>query len=189
MTRQRILGAILAGGESRRFGSDKAVAEWRGRRLIDHVAERLGKVADALVVAGGTRAEIMAVPDVPRAGLGPLGGIAGALAHAAAQGFDAVVTLPCDTPEVPGEVLAALVAQEGAAVLEGLPVAGRWPVGLAAPLARWLEAAEDRSMRAWVGEIGAARLAHPPIANVNRRQDLAGIEGPPRSPARAPKDD
>lgn len=173
--RAPVLGVILAGGESRRFGSDKAVAQWRGRRLIDHVADRLGAVSDALVVAGGAREGFVAVPDLPRGGLGPLGGIAGALAHAAAHGFEAVVTLPCDTPQVPHTVLAMLASAEGAAVLEGLPVAGRWPADQAERLAAWLEAAEDRSIRAWARQIGAARLPHVPIVNVNRQEDLAEL--------------
>lgn len=171
----RLLGAILAGGEARRFGSDKAAAEWRGRRLIDHVAARLGPVTDALVVAGGPRAGFVTVPDAPRPGLGPLGGIAGALAHAAAEGFGAVVTLPCDTPNVAEDVLAALARAQGPAVLAGLPVAGRWPTALARPLAIWLETAQDRSMRAWVLHSGAMRLAHAPIANVNSVGDLEAL--------------
>ena len=28
---------ILAGGRSTRFGSDKGLVKWRGRRLVDHV--------------------------------------------------------------------------------------------------------------------------------------------------------
>ena len=50
--RPAILGAILAGGQARRFGSDKAQALWRGRRLIDHVADALGSQTTALVVCG-----------------------------------------------------------------------------------------------------------------------------------------
>ena len=170
-----ILGAILAGGEARRFGSDKALATWRGRRLIDHVADRLAMVADALVIAGGARDGFVAVPDRPRAGLGPLGGIAGALAHAEANGFEAVVTLPCDAPDVPEVLLRALAAAPGAAFFKGLPVAGRWPVMLATPLADWLDAAEERSMRAWTSAISATALPHPPLANVNRPGDLAAL--------------
>jgi molybdopterin-guanine dinucleotide biosynthesis protein A len=33
----RILGSILAGGGSTRFGSDKALAQFAGRQLIEHV--------------------------------------------------------------------------------------------------------------------------------------------------------
>ena len=170
-----ILGAILAGGEARRFGSDKALAQWRGRRLIDHVADRLALVTDTLVIAGGMRDGFVAVPDRPRAGLGPLGGVSGALAHAAANGFAAVLTLPCDTPEVPDDLLRPLAAMPGAAFLEGLPVAGRWPATLAEPLADWLGSAEDRSMRAWTAAIGATAIPHAPLANVNRSEDLARL--------------
>lgn len=176
MTCPRLLGAILAGGAARRFGSDKALAPWRGRPLVDHVAERLAMVADTLVLAGGARAGFVAVPDRPRAGLGPLGGIAGALAYGAANGFEAVVTLPCDTPDVPAGLLRTLAATPKAAYLERLPVAGRWPVALAGPLADWLDATQDRSVRAWVAAIGAAALPHAPLANINRPGDLAALE-------------
>jgi molybdopterin-guanine dinucleotide biosynthesis protein A len=175
MMHPRLLGAILAGGESRRFGSDKALARWRGQRLIDHVADRLTTVVDTLVIVGGARDGFVAVADWPRAGLGPLGGIAGALAHAATHGFAAVVTLPCDTPEVPDSLLRTLAGAAGAAVLEGLPVAGRWPAALAGSLADWLDAAEDRSMRAWTAAIGATAIPHAPLANINRPADLAAL--------------
>ena len=35
------LGAVIAGGRSSRFGSDKAMALWQGRPLIDHAIDRL----------------------------------------------------------------------------------------------------------------------------------------------------
>ncbi len=43
-------GIILAGGRSRRFGSDKATAEIAGRTLSQHVAGRLSEVCSELVI-------------------------------------------------------------------------------------------------------------------------------------------
>ena len=47
----KTLGAILAGGGSRRFGSDKAAAWLDGRALIDHVAGRVADYLDAGTIA------------------------------------------------------------------------------------------------------------------------------------------
>ena len=48
----RVLGAILAGGRSSRFGSDKALALIDERPMLDHVSERLAVQCDGLVVIG-----------------------------------------------------------------------------------------------------------------------------------------
>ena len=63
MTAARILGAVLTGGRSSRCGSDKAAAEWQGRRLADHAAALLGHHVDAVVMVGGA-----GLPDRPRPG-------------------------------------------------------------------------------------------------------------------------
>ena len=49
----RILGAVLAGGASARFGSDKAMAQFAGKPLIEHqaVAFRLADMATQIAVA------------------------------------------------------------------------------------------------------------------------------------------
>ena len=41
---------VLAGGGSSRFGSPKALVQWRGKRLIDHVIERLGPFGDTTIL-------------------------------------------------------------------------------------------------------------------------------------------
>lgn len=43
--------AILAGGQSRRMGHDKAEVHFRGKRLIDHVVQRLEQQADQIVLS------------------------------------------------------------------------------------------------------------------------------------------
>eukprot|EP00611_Tribonema_gayanum_P009759 TRINITY_DN19634_c0_g1_i1.p3 TRINITY_DN19634_c0_g1~~TRINITY_DN19634_c0_g1_i1.p3 ORF type:complete len:108 (-),score=11.69 TRINITY_DN19634_c0_g1_i1:38-361(-) len=73
-TRPVRLGAILAGGQARRFGSDKAQALYEGARLIDRVAAALAAQCEAVVVCGREEAGFACIPDWPESGLGPLGG-------------------------------------------------------------------------------------------------------------------
>ncbi len=166
-----LLGAILAGGASRRFGSDKAAALWRGVALLDHVAARLRGQCDALVVIGREWPGLTGVADVPAPGLGPLGGLAGALAYGLSRGHAAVLTSGCDLPDLPLDLAERLVRPN--AVAAGQPLLGLWETGLAGRLAGYLAATEDRSLRGWVREVGA-READLPIAprNVNRPDDL-----------------
>ncbi|HSF13587.1 MAG TPA: NTP transferase domain-containing protein, partial [Erythrobacter sp.] len=48
----KLLGAILAGGQARRFGSDKAQALYQGARLIDRVASALAAQCESVIVCG-----------------------------------------------------------------------------------------------------------------------------------------
>ena len=47
-----ILGCVLAGGQSQRFGSDKALAELAGRSLLARAVDALWGWCEAVVVVG-----------------------------------------------------------------------------------------------------------------------------------------
>lgn len=49
--REGVSGIILAGGNSRRMGRDKAFLPWGNTTLIEHLLERLRPVTDELIVA------------------------------------------------------------------------------------------------------------------------------------------
>ncbi len=169
----RLLGAILAGGVGRRFGSDKALAPLAGQPLIAHVAARLAPQAESLVVCGRDWASLPRLDDRPRAGLGPLGGLCAALAHAEALGLDAVLTAPVDAPTLPRDIGALLGKGRAPAVLAGQPLIGLWPSALATPLLRYLEGAADLSVQRWVTAAGARRVRGPILPNINTPDDLA----------------
>lgn len=166
------LGAIFAGGQARRFGSDKAAAEIGGMALIDHVAARLRPQVDRLVVIGRTWPGLESVADIPSPGLGPLGALAGALAYAGQAGFGDVLTSGCDLPDLPPDLAERLAP--GPAVVAGQPLLGLWPAALAGELHEHLQRDGDRAMRSWIAQARARRIAlDRPLANINTREELA----------------
>src|SRR5262245_61947659 len=72
-TRPGLTGFILAGGKSARMGRDKALLDWHGRTLLDHMSDLVARVTDDVRVVGRDP-----LPDRLQ-GLGPLSGIATAL--------------------------------------------------------------------------------------------------------------
>ena len=79
-----------------------------------------------------------------------------------------------DVPDLPHDI-AALLAGEGAAILESQPVVGLWPVD-AGPVLEAFLAGGGRSLYRFADHIGARRLElAAPLMNVNRPEDL----GPP----------
>jgi molybdopterin-guanine dinucleotide biosynthesis protein A len=162
----KTLGAVLAGGRSSRFGSDKALAMLGGRTLLDHALAALRPHCDAVIVVG--RGE---VADWPRPDMGPLGGIAGALIHAADRGFDRVLTAPVDCVRLPDDLRALL--EPGPAFLETQPVIGLWPVTALNELRALLEDGSDHAVRFYARRIGARAVQSdfvPP--NINSLADL-----------------
>lgn len=162
---------MLAGGRSSRFGTDKAAALLHGRRLLDHVRGLLATRADVVVVVGRAGG----IPDCPGPDLGPLGGIAGALDHAATHGFDTVLTAGCDMPHLPPALLDALLRRAPSYCVDA-PVLGHWPAACGAQLLAHIEASSRRSVQGWARSIGALPVVSPePIANINTPEDLLAL--------------
>ncbi|EZP49034.1 hypothetical protein BW41_03702 [Sphingomonas sp. RIT328] len=127
--------------------------------------------ADAVVVVGRDDG----VCDRPHAGLGPLGGIAGALAYGAAHGYASVLTLPCDMPLLPEPLLPALLRRAPSFCLDA-PVIGHWPSALAPSLLRHIAESPRRSVQNWARSIGALPIPSPaPLVNVNTPDDLLAL--------------
>ena len=166
-----VVGFVVAGGESRRMGRDKALLPWGGADLLDHALARLRAVAsDVRILCGPEeRYRDRGLPverDLVR-GAGPLAGIlTGLLAAAGRPGL----FLAVDLPHVPVALLARLVERaEGCDAV--VPVSPRGPEPLCAVYGpRCLEpirgrvAAGDLKMTAFwpdvrVLELGAAELA------------------------------
>lgn len=167
----KILGIVLAGGQSRRFGSDKALALLDGRPLIDHALAALAG-CDAIAVAGRDWPGTLSLPDRPGPGLGPLGGLAAALHHAAGNGFSHVASLPVDCPGLrPGWWTQLAPAPAHA---RGQPLAGLWPVELARGLGDDLSGGVRR-VQDWTASVGAAAVDLGDLANMNWPADLAAV--------------
>lgn len=170
-----MLGVVLAGGLSSRFGSDKALAELGGMSLLDRAVAGLGRWCETVIVAGREAAPVETVPDWPRAGMGPLGGVAAGLRYARSNGFESVLTCGVDSVDLPGD-LDQLLAQPPA-FLASQPVVGHWPVSAQTAIERILDGSGRHSMRAFAEAVGAREVqleAKP--ANINTPEDLAEAE-------------
>jgi molybdopterin-guanine dinucleotide biosynthesis protein A len=153
------LGAVLAGGQSRRFGSPKQIAELDGTRLIESVARALRAAgAHAVAITG------LDLPDLSHLlpcrvdvlpGRGPLGGVHTALVWARELGLTGTLCVACDTPFIPTTLLRK-IAEIGEAS-PGSVVAAETtdPRGLE-PLCAWYPTAAIQEIEVRLGE---ARLS------------------------------
>ena len=171
--RAKTLGAVLAGGQSARFGSDKALARLGEASLLQHAIASLQlSCAEVLVIGreGG-------IADWPKPGMGPLGGIAGALRCAQAHGFEEVLSCGVDSIGLPENLLTLL--SPSPAYVDSQPVIGLWPVRALADVEAILAGDGRHSMRALAETIAARRVKLPAQPfNINTPQDLADLATP-----------
>ena len=92
---------ILAGGKSRRFGSDKAIFEFEGKPLVLHVADGVSALSETLTVVAESPDKysslgLHTIADItPHQG--PLGGLKTALTHRLENHGDGIaVLIACD---------------------------------------------------------------------------------------------
>ncbi len=176
---------ILAGGKSRRFGSDKALATWRGVPLIQRLARQLAPASSA-VVAVAERADKYTDLGLPTIGdrvpnRGPLGGLLTVFEHAPEDAWCLVVT--CDQVVLEAHWIAALAASRGTCRAVAFREAERWhpfPGFFRASLrseARDAVAAERLSVQRFLDAVDAWGVPlpddWPPLVQANTPDDLA----------------
>jgi molybdopterin-guanine dinucleotide biosynthesis protein A len=193
-----VLGLILAGGLARRMGGgDKVLRTLGGRTLLERVTGRLAPQCPAglMLSANGDPTRFSGfpgpvLPDGVAGHPGPLAGILAGLDHAAAfhADVDAVVSVSCDAPFLPLDLVARLAAAREPAAI---PVAASgdrehytvalWPIHLRAELRAALVERGERRVGGFIGRHGAAVVRWPiepidPFLNVNTPEDLETAE-------------
>src|SRR5512141_1711894 len=114
----QICGLVLAGGQGRRMGGvDKGLQSLQGRPMIEHVIERLRPQVSRVLINANQNLERYAqfgcpvVPDRVGGFAGPLAGLDAGLHRTDAL---LIVTVPCDSPFLPHDLVARLATARSA---------------------------------------------------------------------------
>ena len=191
----KVVGLLLAGGQSRRMGGgDKALRLLGGIALLDRVIERLRPQVDALVLnANGDHARfarfaLPVVADSIPGFAGPLAGVLAGLDWAISHRPDCpyVVSVATDAPFLPADFVARLAhgldearADLACAASGGRshPVFGLWPVWLRDDLRRAVVDQAISKVDLWTARYVLATVPFDdqpvdPFFNANRPEDL-----------------
>jgi len=105
MNINNILGVVLAGGKSQRFGTDKSQVKLQNKLLIDYILEEIiSQFNEILIIANNQinfrQSENISVIKDLKTGLGPLGGILTAMKWIKENNkrYEWISTFPSDSP-------------------------------------------------------------------------------------------
>lgn len=113
---QPVTGIVLAGGRGSRMGHvDKGLVELDGKRLVEHVIDRIRDHVDELIISCNRNLEIYqqygtVVPDRNPGFPGPLMGI---LSAAEEVSSPLCLVVPCDMPRLPDDLCPRLLSTLG----------------------------------------------------------------------------
>ncbi len=190
--REQVTALVLAGGRATRMGgTDKGLVPLAGRPMIAWVLDAVAPQAARVLVNANRNLDAYGsfgfevVPDAHPGFLGPLAGLVTGMTHAA-TGF--VITAPCDSPLVAGDLVERLhsaclaesadiaVAHDGQRLQ---PVFALARTSLKSDLENWLESGE-RKIDRWFARHRTVQVDLSDRAetfiNVNNPEDRDALE-------------
>ena len=119
MNEHNILGAILAGGKSKRMGKDKLFLEINNKKLIEHTIDKVKKYLKEVIIITNqdneffSKNNLITVKDCIEGQLGPLVGILTAMKWAKENLTKCswIATFPCDTPFFPESIIRSFIKE------------------------------------------------------------------------------
>jgi molybdopterin-guanine dinucleotide biosynthesis protein A len=186
-----VAGIILAGGISRRMGGgDKGEIVIGGKTILERIIEALGQQVGQLVInANGdpSRFQKYGLPvlsDAFESYAGPLAGMLAGLEWARRHGYSTAVTVTCDTPFLPRNLVTRLQEAGAFRICANAASGGRihhaighWRSVVAHDLRHSLEDLEIRKVADWTSRLDPAIAEWPiepydPFFNINKPNDL-----------------
>jgi molybdopterin-guanine dinucleotide biosynthesis protein A len=187
-----VTGWILAGGKGSRMGGvDKGLQAFRGRRLIDHVFERLAPQVGGVIINANQNQDayrtfgVRVVSDAIGNFAGPLAGLHAGLS-VSKRPF--LASVPCDSPFLPEDLIARLygrIDETGAELAVAKtgdrphPVFSLMRRGVLDHLSDFLKEG-GRKIDAWYATLSVVEVAFDDEAetfsNINTLEELASYE-------------
>ena len=117
MTENNILGVVLAGGKSRRFGSDKSSVKLGDKSLIEHTISKIeNNFKEILIITNNENIifnnnNVFLINDIIKGYLGPLVGVLTAMdwVKKNKKNYNWIATFPCDTPFFDQSVIETII--------------------------------------------------------------------------------
>jgi len=192
MDHSKILGVVLAGGKSLRFGEDKSQVKLNNKSLIDHIlSEILTEFKELLIVSNNSiefnKSEKISIISDFKNNLGPLGGVLTAMKWIKDNNKDYqwISTFPTDTPFFKNQILKdfhdKINLKNGKLFFiksnnTRHNIFGLWSLDLADKLEKDLENG-DRKVEDWANKVGVNIIdmqfeKNDPFFNINTKEDL-----------------
>ena len=192
MDHNNILGTVLAGGKSQRFGEDKSQVKLGDKLLIDYIlSEVIEEFKEILVVSNSLidfrKSEKITVIEDIKKNLGPLGGVLTAMKWIKDNNKDYkwISTFPADTPFFKHSILQKFLQdiQPEESKLFFIKsnntrhnIFGLWSIDLMDKLEEDLNKGE-RKVEVWANSIGVKTINiefqnEDPFFNINTKEDL-----------------
>ena len=192
MDHNNILGVVLAGGKSQRFGEDKSQVKLGDKLLIDYIlSEIIDEFNEVLVVSNNRISfkeskKISLIKDFKK-DLGPLGGVLTAMKWAKEnnKNYQWISTFPADTPFFKNQILKDFLkciklSESKLFFIKSNNtrhnIFGLWSIDLMDKLENDLNKGE-RKVEVWANSIGVKSINmkfenENPFFNINTKDDL-----------------
>ena len=192
MDHNNILGVVLAGGKSQRFGEDKSQAKLHGKILIDYIiSEIIDEFNEILIVTNNNikfkKSDKISTTKDFKEGLGPLGGILTAMRWIKNEkkNYKWISSFPSDTPFFTKEELHLFyknidIQKSKLFFIKNKKtrhnIFGLWSIDLMDKLEFDLEKGE-RKVEIWADSVGVEMInidfkKKDPFFNINTKKDL-----------------
>ena len=193
MDHNNILGVVLAGGQSKRFGEDKSQVNLEGKILINYILSEILDVFDEILIVANSDIEFMQSKKISKIedfqkDLGPLGGVLSAMKWIKQnnKNYQWISTFPSDTPFFKKELLEDFYEKINFNESKLFfiksndtrhNIFGLWSLELLNQLEEDLIKKGERKVELWANSIGVKNIDmqfknNDPFFNINTKEDL-----------------